>query len=235
MQSDFFKHIIGGPSDFGIGWVIILISSAITFLVSAINLSKWVVNKSNEKKFLLKKIALLDTGSHITHFISLLGNYVSVDENKEYIFVNNFFYVQAIADQNGSISTFSLTTRKKNFHPVLRDQFGSILITVGSTNFSELTNPIRIVKNGDHGVRNFYSEVCYFGYRGGYRNYAFSSNPNGYGKMLPFSDMEDITENPMELKNFRATTLINTYSVGVPREPSNFEYFGPKYNQIRVF
>ena len=215
---EFIKQLIGGPSDFGVGWMIILVSSIITILVSVSSFLKWLINKAQKKKRLLETISLLDTGAHMSHLNTLLGNPVSINRVghfQEYIFVNHYFYIQALADSNSNVILFSVTTRKKTFCPTLRDQFGSFLVKLGKTNFSHLSNPKDTITSGDHGAITFYSESYYFGLDGGYRTYAFSFNPSGYGKLpeVPLSLLRsDTPQDPDAIKTFREKrALVNRW------------------------
>ena len=241
------KQIIGGPSDFGIGWIIILMASVIAIFATIVTFWKWASTRLKEKSRFLQMAAQLDTGAHVSYFISVLGNPVSISPNEattqEYIFVNKYFYVQAVTNPDGGVSLFSVTTRRKDFNPVLKSQFGQVLVVLGETTFSMLANSKKRRFSGDHGGITFYSESCYFGYDGSYRMYFFSANPNGLGNLptVPASFVEMGEEDAADLERFRAETIINTYTISTLSGPNGDEdvpdniIFGPKTYQVRVF
>ncbi|MFA6446407.1 MAG: ETEC_3214 domain-containing protein [Candidatus Paceibacterota bacterium] len=242
------RTLIGGPSDFGIGWVIILASSVLTIAVIIFGFLKWLVGRIQEKKRILESVSLLDTGGHISYFTALLGTPVSitpVNDKLEYIFVNKYCYVQALTDQNGTVSLFSITTREKNFNPTLKDRFDNFSLKLGRNTFAQLGHtPKRAVVGSDHGAVTFYSEAYYLGYDGGYRTYFFSFNPNGYGKIgahpHDFNPALHISPSPT-MQDFRENTTINTYTISTyygpdgHKEVNDSAFFGPRDQQIRTF
>lgn len=246
LNSELIKQLVGGPSDFGIGWWIILVSSIATVLVFVFDSLRWLIDKIQEKDRLLEKISILDTGSHISHFITLLGNYVTANRfsnYKEYIFTNHYFYVQAVTDSEENVSMFSVTTRRKNFHPILKTQFNDLIVELGKMNFSQLGGSRKDSNDrSDHGAVVAYSESYYFGLDGSYRTYFFSFNPNGYGRIsfLPQSN----PESDLQVVD-RKRTVVNTYTVSRFSGPDGYKEFnkemgsnivlGPGRGHIRVF
>ena len=240
------KQIIGSPSDFGIGWIIILLGSLVAIVAGAIALWNWASGRWYEKSRHLQMLSQLDTGAHISYFMTVLGNPVSISSSsmgQEYIFVNKYFYVQAVTNVDGSVSLFSVTTRRKDFNPVLKSQFGSVLVILGKTTFAMVRNPKRRMTSGDHGAITYYCESFYFGYDGGYRVYFFSINPNGFGRLrlVPASFQDSrVEEDTKEVEQFRAESIINTYTISTLSGPNGDRdlpdtVFGPKHYQVRVF
>jgi len=179
----------------------------------------------------------------------LLGNPVSINKSgadEEYIFVNKYCYVQAVTDQNGKVSLYSVTTRRGDFNPVLSLQYSTLGVQLAKTRFSDLGTPGSTIYNGDHGGITFYSESYYHGYDAGYRTVFFSFNPNGFGKLgiVPRSwimgGIPD-AEQDSTIKKFREETLVNTYTVSTFMGPDGHKntdhltIFGPKSYQVRVF
>ncbi len=254
------KQIIGGPSDFGVGWLIILISSVIAIIAALITSFKWLIAKIQKKPILLKNISLLTIGTNIEYFKTLLGNPVFINRvgyYQEFIFSNPYFYIQAFINSEGKVALFSVTTRRRRFKPSLHIgelgfpiKFGKWkhyflrkrLIKLGKTKFSELGDPEKVFRRGgDHGGFDFYSELHYFGNPGHYLNYAFSINENGYGDAIfhvPRSFLENIPDDPEEIKRFRNESAINTYTVigsmGKEEIENNHIEFGPRRSQIRT-
>ena len=94
ITSSVIKQIIGGPSDFGIGWLVILTSSIITILIAFVGFLKWFDEKVRKKWHLLKTISRLTIGTSIENFKALLGNSVFINEignYDEFIFINPYF------------------------------------------------------------------------------------------------------------------------------------------------
>jgi hypothetical protein len=233
------KTIIGSPSDFGIGWIILLVAAAITIILPCLKIINLLVKKLLRKSEHLKKISLLDTSTHISYFISILGVPIHIGTLKdpdgkmyhEHIFVNHFFYVQAVTDVAGVVALFSVTTRRKKFNPILKTQFSDFVVQLGKSRFTDIS--IKQSENartkGDHGAITYYSETHYLGFDGWYRDFGFTYNPNGYGKLAIATD----DDNPQNLSRFRETT-INTYTI-ISDKNLPCDYFGPKAYQIRVF
>ena len=247
--TEFIKQLIGGPSDFGIGWLIILLAALIGIVIAISNGAYFIVAKLREKSRFLDIVSRLDTGAHISYFISLLGTPVSINQTgteEEYLFVNKYCYVQVITDSNGKASLFSVTTRRGNFSPALKFPYMAHGVTLGHARFSSLGTPGSRIYNGDHGGITFYSESYYYGYDASYRTVFFSFNPNGFGKLgiVPRSwimgGIPDEKED-MVTKRFREETLVNTYTVSTFIGPdghknvNDLTIFGPKSYQVRVF
>ena len=240
---EFIKQLIGGPSDFGLGWAIILASSVLAIMATFITLIKWLISKMGTKSQLLHKISLLTIGTDIDYFKTFLGNPAFINRVGNYtelIFVNRYFYVQAL-ESFGRVVLFSITTRERGFKPVFKIGGSDVTIKLGKTKFSELGEPRRVFKRcGDHGGFDFYAELHWFGNPGHYLYYGFGINENGHGRFLhvPHSFMENVPEDKNEIDEFRAGNSINTYTVvgsieedEIVRE--NIE-FGPQRSQIRV-
>ena len=197
--------------------------------------------------------------SDINYFEGLLGNPVFVNYSeyngfKEFIFVNEFFYTQAITNDSGRVLAYSITTRKEDFNPEIElgpytTENKIIKVKLGKTKFYEIDG----VSFGDPesidsrlGVHDwFYSEEHYFGNPGNYQSYFFSVNQAGYGNEFyppAIKDQRDNTVKNPEIIDFRKNAIINTYTITVPMVNSktlglsnNENYLlGPDYNQVRV-
>ena len=79
-STEVIKTIIGGPSDFGAGWIIILISSFITIALAVVGLYKWGYEKINERRKFLQKTLLLVIGTNIENFKVVLGSPVFINK-----------------------------------------------------------------------------------------------------------------------------------------------------------
>ena len=219
------KEVIGGPSDFGAGWIIILVSSLITIAIALVGFAQWALAKLNAKNIYLRKTLQLTIGMHIRNFENILGIPAFINkldkglsDYEEYVFSNQYFYTQAIINSRQEVVLFSITTRGSDFSPEFQIGGSGIAIRLGKTFFSEIGgDPVKTFQHYDHGGIGFYSEVHFFGRPGHYLQYAFSININGPMNydFLPrsFSGQEPDDSDEMEIKIFRSNTPINTYSV----------------------
>ncbi|MDO8565189.1 MAG: hypothetical protein Q7R67_00995 [bacterium] len=260
MDLAFIKEIIGGPSDFGIGWIVILCSSIIAILVFSKDFAVWISKKISHKKRLLTTISSLAIGTNIEYFKNLLGNptFINTIENyTENIFINPYFYTQVFTNSDGKVVMYSITTRKDDFNPALSIGWSSVpswvpirlrrffykdsVIALGKARFSELGEPENIYKRGGEHFAplNYYSEQHYFGRSGSYLNYAFSISDNSaVFNNIPLYFYENVPENTQELKRFRETNIFNTYTVIGSVEWNEIEKyeieFGPKEPQLNL-
>ena len=195
------------------------------------------------KKVLYNKIEQLATETNIAYFQSLLGNpvYINSGSNiKEYIFVNDLFYVQGITDKNDKVLAYSVTTRDKNFNP--NPPFFKE-IRIGKSSFKDINriewlsgSPSWIISlPGAHDL--FYTEGYYLANPGGYQTMFLSTTMAGYVdydkfEMIPYYQTPNInltfsdgfgyilpkknqTPEEKEIDNFRQKNIntINTYTI----------------------
>lgn len=117
----------------------------------------------------------------------------------ECVWIDRDFYVHAIADGDGTVHAYSVTTRSARFHPKLRIPGGSSVerrgllkrierfrwgfepnpvVRLGKTRFSELEPPGQAASwVGAHNAHYF--EAYWFGNPGLYQNFVFSINDAG--------------------------------------------------------
>jgi hypothetical protein len=125
---------------------------------------------------------------------------------QECIFVDPFYYLQTITDEDDTVLAFSVTTRRRRFRPVfagpaplgllqrlrLRRDVGEwskplFLVRLGKTRFSELDPPNPDDFAGPHfraspAARFWaYSEFNYYGNPGLYLTYVFTASSNAPG------------------------------------------------------
>lgn len=226
-------------------------------------------NTIGHKYKMLQRIEKLSADVNIGYFKELIGSPVFINDlenndneaKKEYIFVDNLFYLQAIADKTDKVLAYSITSRKSDFNPKIKFssyQVGEkpILIELAKSRFSELGNeqPRGIISSlGAHDF--FYTEAYYFGNPGNYQTYFFGLNESGYGGIgekdsviYPpdrFKD-NDINIDDKDIQEFRGKAIINTYGVAGPfvinifknikdSKNNNLIPGGPDYNQTRIF
>ncbi len=219
----FIKAIIGGPSDFGIGWIVILISSFITILIAGIGLLNWLIVRLGEKGAFLRKLSRLTIGMDIRNFENILGSPVFINrlEDKlsgyeEFVFSNKYYYTQAVINPIKQVVLFSITIKNKNFNPSFQIGGSGRKIKLGKTVFSDIgEKPEKTFRYFDHGGIGFYSEIHFFGRPGHYLEYAFSVNFNGPMSFdyITRLSVDDSPDNPEAIKQFRLKTPINTFTI----------------------
>jgi len=265
-----FEKFIKKPIVLVVGIALFTLSSLIT-VSDGIRLIWDYANRSvREKQYWYENINKLATETNAKYFESILGSpvYINSYSNgtlnlKEYIFVNNFFYVQAIIDDSDKIIGYSVTTRDPSFNPpvpIARYEANDLFL--GKTSFldirKEFGNPSWLISYlGAHDL--FYSEGYYFGNIEGYQTFYLSMSLAGYinlddGKYMTPPDYQshitpslnsshDLTEVAEFLET--NTNIVNTYTVLSPfisaadvalirnKNPGIY-LFGPDYNQVRL-
>ena len=140
-----------------------------------------------------KKLNNLSTDAQIDYFKSNLGSPIFVNRNMnfiEYIFVDKYFYVQALCEKD-KVLMYSVTTRDKNFNPKFQRTEYSYdassqdvkaipqIIELGKTTFHDASKMLGDPEGLSNvvGVRRFfYKESYYFGNPGNYQTFIFSVN-----------------------------------------------------------
>jgi hypothetical protein len=196
---------------------------------------------------------------NINYFREILGSPVFVnaqEDKREYVFVNKYFYVQAIAGSADSVLAFSVTTRSNRFNPGLKlgpySLSGEVLrIRLGKTKFAELDSfakPTSIASS--MGARRFhYYEEYYFGNMGNYQTYIFGVNDSGCPPWYGFERWDTVLQRRPKISNgwnnilepevvaFRREAVINAYTVVTPllslKALGGF-WFGPDFDQVRI-
>ena len=236
--------------------LVLLVLFAISSLITIYN--GWEIGSDlysehfKHEEMLLDKISHLSADTNIVYFESLLGQPVFVNayantfnkENpsdyREYIFVDDLFYVQAVTDASSKVLIFSVTTRSKDFHPTLSlgpysaNEEQHFLVELGKTHFENAfdSSPEKVLSY--MGANRFsYAEYYYFGNPGNYQTYILGYNQAGYlgssvDKLVdvPWIFDEDLPETkPDEASTgkydsrviaFRRAATVNTYAVTSP-------------------
>jgi len=148
------------------------------------------VNK--EQKY--KNLARLATEVHINYFKKFLGDPAFINlsrdkSQKEYIFVDKDFYVQAITDRLGKVLLYAVTTRKKDFNPsfdspaYLSSGNEKDKAILGKSNIKEIApgdNPLICFGFVGMTANSFYHEEYSFGNVSFYQKYLYGVNDAGY-------------------------------------------------------
>ena len=241
------------PAVLVISLLIIIISSLVSLVEGSgkiYGMYKATIGYNSE---LDKKLNSLNVEVDIGYFDSLLGypaikntrkikyvHYLMKDINnpkeieeevtyKEYFYINENYYVQAVTDESNKVGMYSITARSTKYIPEIKSDLGE-LIRLGKSEYGDLKNePRKVAGLLGMNIKHFnYYEVFLFD-PGNYRYVVYSSNPNGYFENVGRLDWEignifakgfsvDDNDFPMHEKHnaFRKSTTINTYSVTTP-------------------
>ncbi|KJL04353.1 ETEC_3214 domain-containing protein [Priestia aryabhattai] len=209
-------------------------------LATAIALISGLLSSGKEiKNFLLdtflretvlyEKIDKLNTGVQISYFNKLLDKPVIIrpwggtlfPKYKEYIYVNDDFFVKSITDESNTVLYYGVTTRKQGFNPKLPYVFGEDL-KLGKTQIGEIkATPENFVIDASSKFE-YYHESYYFGNPGKYRSYLIGGySPSDYSvdfnenKYSIFHIMLETNEKikNKEIQVMRKTLVPNTYGV----------------------
>jgi len=204
----------------------------------------------------------LATEVQINYFKKYLGdpvfiNYSKDRSQKEYIFVDKDYYVQAITNSDDKVLSYAVTTRAKNFNPSYND--GTVKTLLGKSTFADLnknsSSPIVCYGFLGNTTPSFYFEQYAYGNPGNYQTYLYGINDAGYwnwqelnssyteGKIIEkdiFSQTKE-TGIPVDLydcnsipQQFRSKAIINTYIVVSPNTSVGKLKFHFGVNRIQV-
>lgn len=256
-----------------LGIFLFLLTSVITISTSIPIIKQVIEYKIFYKETMINNIGKLRAGTQITGFERLLGDPtfifdvdVKMEEGikleppkKEYIFVNKFYYVDALTDLNGNVTQFAVTTRDRAFNPRFLTPSYSLNgdhfdITLGKSKFKDLPQESDKVR-GCVGAHNwYYFEEYYLGNPSNYQTYAFGFNMSGYesdksldliGEYLnaisstncpPYKNFDERKVNMNALEYWRDNVVVNTYLITAPSYhvfPNNLG-IGVYYNQVRT-
>jgi len=185
---------------------------------------QWLKNKIHYKEIWLEKIGELGPSMIINFFIETLGSPVfinTIGKFKQYVFVHDLFYADAIANADGQVVMYSITTRSINFNPILKVNEGgnpSLNVILGKTTFADLGLSSGKVRSGLGNRRAFYVEEYYLGNPGLYQTYGFSVNDAGDPWHVEVDTPQLLnagitdTDDP-RLQVLRKKSIINTYTI----------------------
>jgi hypothetical protein len=206
-----------------------------------------------KKAYAKRRLAKLAPSTTINFFNSILGSPTFVNdggETKQYVFVDDLFYVTAVTDLSDKVLAYSVTTRRKDFHPsftlgpysITREM---VVIKLGKSTFSEINklgDYSGRVSSGLGARRSFYSEEYYFGNPGRYQTYLFCVNDAGFTRMgdPQVLNIGATTTSDPQIQRFRKSTIINTYTITAPHLTSDtlrskgVSWIGPDLDQVRI-
>jgi len=210
------------------------------------------------RRDLYRRIARLGTNAQVSFFTSVLGQPPAIQRSRneqfvEYVFVDQDYFVNVLADREQSVRLFSVTTRRRKFQPRLESAKEGhanprLEVRLGETTFAELgLSPDRAVGRGAGGRGFRYSEVFYLGNPGKYQTFVCSTGLGGAGAIeeLPgsgdFDTGEILSERPAEnhpgLKSFRASSRIEIFTVVAPSGIGDLDdahESGPDLDHVRT-
>ena len=163
--------------------VLIIIFFQINDFRKAISINNNVAVINNSQKYLV--LSKVSTDIQIDYLKKYLGeaailNFSKDKKQKEYIFVDPDYYVQAITNSDDKIETYAITTRSKDFNPVLRIR--SVKFQLGKTTFyNKGDKPADCFAFAGNTAPSYYFE-SYMGWNGTtYRDYMLGYNDAGFG------------------------------------------------------
>lgn len=165
----------------------------------------------------------------------------------EYVFVDKYFYLDAIVDAEGKVLYFAVTIRDKSFNPTFKNQV--FQVTLGISKYSDIPGRPRSAQ-GCYGANWFaYYETKYFGRSGAYEDFGFGLNSAGYSTMSSpsaYSGLLSTTHNchgtlsDQEIESVNALSadeIFNTYAVSAPFiQITDYAHIilGVNYDQVRI-
>lgn len=139
-------------------WILIVFLSSIITITEGISLLTNIYKtKVIEKQILYGKLNSLAPGLQIDYYTQILGVPAIIKRNndktqKEYIYVNKYFYVQAITRDDGYVLSYAITTRDRKFKPTFKahgytDSFNREKFEMLSNKETDTANDTRNFKN----------------------------------------------------------------------------------------
>lgn len=183
-------NFIKKPTVILFGVLIYILSSLITITDGYFVLRNIVNDSVLHKQILYNKIDKLTTETNIKYFESILGEPVYINKFekkklKEFIFVDEAFFIQTITDNNDKVLAYSVTIRKEDFYPKVpmrqlwlgKSTFVDVK-KVFDLDYKNTGGPDWIISGiGFHDY--FYSEGYYLGNPGGYQTLGLSMSMVG--------------------------------------------------------
>ena len=251
---------------FVIGWLIVgTVAIGITLSTPV----SWLAIKYKETlgniPMQYKKLESLSANVHISNFVNALGNPAIVnsiekESLKDYVFVNKYYYVDVLTNEDGKVLSFAVTARDKQFKPAfelppISENGKPLKITLNVSTLGDISPLIEEGYGGSthptcttmFGVRRFwYFEGLYDGNPDNYQSVYYGINDAGYLDMDLISDLankigsmsSDCRAVPNE---FRNGVRVNTFMITAPFEFMALESskaaqikFGVDSDEVRV-
>lgn len=222
--------------------VIIAVTAFLTLCSTQLSnikdISNFMINSIFSEKVLYEKVDKLNTGAQVNYIDNLIGKPVMIKpwlndqfpKYKEYVYVNDDFFVKSIADETNTVLYYAVTTRKDGFNPKLPLVFGENL-KLGEAKISDIktAQPESIIL--DYSAKFlYYHENYYYGGIGNYRYYLIGYSPSECCEEVTesnYSIPEIVMEKDRGVKErktqiFRRSLVPNTYGVISEKASSEF-------------
>lgn len=227
-------------------WILVVSLGAISKLIQDFNVIRTTYKNSIDvKSSEYEKLSKLSTRVSIDYFKDILGTPRIVRNNepvsnKEYVFINKYYYVMATTDKNEIVETFAVTSRDETFKPTFKvpDGYNNMVgskITLNSDTFSNYHSTLEA--NNGNNIPNCYSDIWpkgfsyiegyYLGGSGEYQSFFVGLNDAGNLGTLKKDDFsieqfEAINQDPSKCKpnDFRENRTFNTYMLSNSRKES---------------
>jgi hypothetical protein len=220
--------------------IIVSISSLVTITEGLTKINSYYLSSFWKLHKAYEQVYKLNIDTQINNFEDILGRAFFVNQHKkykEYLFLEDLFYVQAIADLDDKVIMYAVTTRSNKFKPRFETAFfdkkeKGIDIILGKTRFYEIANyPHDIYGFCSANMLSFYYvEMFYLGGSGRFLDYAVAYNGAGSGEVgelyFPLFNetidrkelIKQIQEKGFseELQKFRNNIVVNTYCIMEP-------------------
>ncbi len=188
--------------------------------VNIYNQSKSVNSNDKDKVDEKEKLEKIFIGAGRKYIESLFGiPIIDIKHARQNIIETNYsfddFYLQFLYNSRGEVQFYSLTSKNKNFNPIIP----GFNMSLGKHTFSEYGNGMTHIYSYLTARHYGYAEYLYLGSIGNYHNYYLGYNSTGvdYGDIYPFVNYS----NTNEWDKFRNKCIPNTFGIGEIGELSN--------------
>ncbi|MEK7525877.1 MAG: ETEC_3214 domain-containing protein [Patescibacteria group bacterium] len=209
-------------------------------------------SKIEHKYGILEKISV---GINIEYLKSILGtpafiNQLKEEEESEFVFVDDYYYVQAVVDKDGEVISLVMVSRSEDFNPLLGN-LGVIEAILNKTTFSEIKeseNYKVCYRFQGANTPQYYFEESFFGNAGNYLTYLVGISDAGSPvQRIPDYDSKDMSDGwqgevdcSRINKEQRDEKQVNTFITWSPEVKTKYQsnipirFFGPNLTQVRL-
>lgn len=243
--------------------ILIFIAGAIVTLDAASRIASSILGRSIASGLIARRrLRQLGANCQVDYFNTILGpptvRQALESGAVEHIWIDRYYFAQAVVDAHGTITVYSVTTRRRWFRVEVpfpndgRYTLGGARVQarLGKTAFDAVgAEPETLT--ADIGARRWwYTEVFYFGNPGNYQSVALSLNQAGHEVSSAWEELEAAirggqgqgavqTLRAKDLPTFRRASKPNTYTVSAPhfplaQRPASSAYFGVDVDTVRV-
>lgn len=213
-----------------------------------------------QKQITLNKVEKLVPGVDISHYQDIFGKPTFINHNSffmnpndemrkfvEYVFIDEYFYLDIIANSEGKVLFFAITIRDKSFNPTFKNSV--FQVQLGISKYTDIPGTPRAAQ-GCYGANWFaYYETRYYGRPGAYQDFGFGFNTAGYAdanSVQAYRGLLDTKHNCQgtlsdqeieQVKVLSADAVFNTYAVSAPNiQITDYAYIilGVNYDQVRI-